>query len=168
MARRELKLNLEDMMPNAIATASVAAINDLDTRRRLTPHATAGFLGVAEHWRLTVKDQQALLGGLGRTTVIGWKKQRGASAAHPPLSIDLMTRVSLVLGIYEGLERLFRRTPAVADTWVSRANSNAPFYGRTPFMFMRAGGLPAMATVRAYVDAWTGGPLVRESLSRPA
>jgi hypothetical protein len=153
-------------MPPPTATAPVAAINDLETRRRLTPHAIAGFLAVAERWSLTVKDRQVLLGGLGRTTVVGWKKQLGASAAFQPLSIDRMTRISLLLGIHEGLGRLFRQTPAVADTWVTRANSDAPFHWRTPIRFMREGGLPAMATVCTYVNEWTGGGLVRESLRR--
>ena len=149
----------EGTMPPATATAPVAAINDPDTRRRLTPHAIAGFLGVAERWSLTVEDQQALLGGLGRRTVIGWEKQQGAAAS--PLSIDLMTRVSLLLGVYEGLERIFRRASTVADAWISRAKVDVPFNGRTPLEYMREGGLPAIATVRAYVDAWTGGPRVR-------
>ena len=34
------------------------------------------------------------------------------------LSGDQLMRVSLLLGIYEGLERLWRRTPAEADAWV--------------------------------------------------
>ena len=145
-------------MSAAIATAPVAAINDPDTRRRLTPHAIAGFLGVAERWRLTVKDQQALLGGLGRARLIGWRKHQRTAAVLPPLSVDVMMRISFLLGMCEGLERLFRRTPAVADSWVTRANTDAPFHGRTPLVFMQAGGLPAMAAVRAYVDAWTSGP----------
>ena len=78
---------------------------------------------------------------------------------------DLLDGTGL-LGIHEGLGRLFRQTPAVADTWVTRANSDAPFHWRTPIRFMREGGLPAMATVCTYVNEWTGGGLVRESLRR--
>lgn len=79
----------------------------------------------------------------------------------PPTAPDeeQLLRASLILGIYRGIEQLFRRAPAEADAWPTRSNSDVPFDGDSPVAFMRNGGLPALAATRAYVETWiAGGP----------
>ena len=142
----------------ARAAADTERINDPATRRRLTPAAIIGFLGIAERWQLSIDDQRVLLGGLGRSTVIRWKHP---TARPTVLGIDRLTRISYLLGIYEGLERIFRQAPHEADAWVRRVNADTPFFDQTPLAFMRTGGLPALAAVRSYVDDWAAGPMAR-------
>jgi hypothetical protein len=135
---------------------------DLDTRRRLAGPAARGFRRLARAWKLTVDEQLQLIGhSVKRTRFLSWDK-------NPPgeLDVDQLMRASYLLGIYEGLERWLRESPAEADAWVRRANSDAPFLGETPLGFMLRGGIPAIAMTRAYIDAVSGGPPSREESLR--
>lgn len=71
------------------------------------------------------------------------------------LEVDLITRISYLLGIYKALHILYG--DQLADEWVSLPNSNRIFGGRTPLAQMLAGGLLAMQTVRKLLDARRGG-----------
>lgn len=127
---------------------------DLDSRERLSGQAFGGFVKLAELWRLRTDEQIDLLGAsLSRETLANWV----SGAARIVLSGDQLERVSLLLGIYEALERTWRRAPVDAEAWIRRPRSDGPFGGTTPVDFMRAGGLPALVATRAYVDGIAGG-----------
>ena len=61
-----------------------------------------------------------------------------------------MTRVSLLLGIYRGLQIQFGED--LGDRWVNLRNNGPLFRGRTPCEFMVAEGISGMWRVRRYVD----------------
>jgi hypothetical protein len=128
-------------------------INSADDRRRLSAPALRTFFRIAERWKLSAEEQADLLGGVARSTLFEWKK------AQPDLlSVDQLMRVSFVIGAYEALQRLFSRSSDIADDWVHRANSGAPFFGVAPLAFARTRGLPGLAQVRQYLDDASGGP----------
>ena len=120
------------------------------------------FFRLAEKWSLSREQQERLLGrSVKRTTLYEWEQ-------HPPSSLndDQIMRLSYLLAIYEGLQRVWRRTPDEADRWVRRPNEELPFNSRSPLSTMLDGGLPAMAAVRAHVDTAVGGPPSREESLR--
>jgi hypothetical protein len=77
--------------------------------------------------------------------------------AAPPATMgqDMLTRASVLIGIFKGLRLLFAEP--LADEWVKRPNRHALFGGRSPLAAMVAGGIPTMLQVRAYIDALRGG-----------
>lgn len=119
-------------------------------RAELTPAAVKATARLVERWRLTVTDVGQLLGGVSASSWHTW--QRRAPAA---LTTDQLTRVSLLLGIYTSLHVLHRGV--LADTWVSRPNSNPLFGGRTPLTAMLHEGIPAMLRIRELLDGRRGG-----------
>lgn len=137
-------------MPQTLAT-----LNDAETRRQYSAPAFRGFAGVATDWNLTDAQQLLLLGeSISRPTLHEWKK-KGFSTA---LTIDQLTRISLLLGIYEGLQRFFRRAPEEAERWLRRPRAERPFDGRTPLDVMLERGIPGLGDVRQYIDSAAGGP----------
>ncbi len=143
---------------------TIAVINDAGTRDRLSGPAIRGFLRLAEVWKLRVEEQIDLLGAsVGRGTLHNWS--RGKESV---LSADQLMRVSYLLAIYEGLERIWRQAPHEADAWVRRPRPEVPFQGMSPLEFMRERGIMALAATRAYVDGMTGGPPSRADYPTPA
>ena len=133
---------------------TIAVINDPSTRDRLSEPAIRGFLRLAEVWKLRAEEQIDLLGAsVSRGTLHNWARGKGSL-----LSADQLKRVSYLLAIYEGLERIWRRAPIEADAWIRRPRGEAPFDGMTPLAFMREHGIHGLAAARAYVDGMTGGP----------
>lgn len=120
------------------------------TRVALTPSAVKAVARLADRWRITVPEIGQLLGGLSASSWHSW--QRSAPAA---LTIDQLTRVSLLLGIYTALGVL--HPGPLADEWIQRPNSNPLFAGRTPLQALLRGGIPAMLEVRALLDGRRGG-----------
>jgi hypothetical protein len=149
-------------MGSAIMPTTVA-VNDRATRERLSPAAIRGFLRLADLWGLSAEERQELLGAsVGRTTLATWA--RGETST---LSADQLMRVSYLLAIYEGLQRIWRRAPELGDQWPRRRRQEAPFGGHTPVETLCRGGIPAFAAVRAYVDEMTGGPPAGRNTRRP-
>jgi len=142
---------------------TIAAVNDTATRRRLTPSAVKAFLRLAKVWQLTQKEQVDLLGAsVTRQTLGNWED------GNPlPLSADQLMRISFLLGIFEGLERIWRQAPAEADKWIRRPRHEPPFYGESPLDFMCKGGIPALRETRVFVEGATGGPPSREEYRKP-
>lgn len=137
-------------MPDTIATAS-----DAETRERYTAPAVRGFLGVVGDWSLSEAQQLVLLGAsISRPTLQVWKSE----GPKTTLNIDQMTRISLLLGIYEGLQRFFRRAPQEAHRWLRRPRVERPFDGRAPLDLMLERGIRGLEDVRQYLDSAAGGP----------
>ncbi len=138
---------------------------DAETRERLSPPAIRAFVQLAALWKLSETEQLALLGeSVGRSTLYEWRR----GTVRAALNQDQIMRTSFLLGIYEGLQRIWRRTPQIADAWVRRPLASKPFQGREPLAYMIAGGIPAMADTRAYLDGANFGPPSREWYPPPS
>lgn len=128
--------------------------NDVVRRERLSGPAFRGLLRLTEFWQLTTDESVDLLGAsLSSETFADW----ASGTTKPVLNGDQLMRVSLLLGIYEGLARTWRHAKSEAERWFRRPRSDGPFLGATPLDFMRTGGIQAFVLARGYVDGITGG-----------
>ncbi len=130
--------------------AAVIDLNDKAARERLSKSALQGFFKLAQAWKLRDEEACILLGGVSSSAFYEWKKKPGRV-----LEVDRITRISYLLGIYKALHILYG--DELADRWVSLPNRNIIFGGKTPLRYMQEGGLLAMQTVRALLDARRGG-----------
>ena len=130
--------------------AVLVDLNARSERERLSKSALMGFFKLVAAWHLRDEDARELLGGLSSSTFYEWKKN-----PDRVLEVDRITRISYLLGIYKSLHIIYG--DKLADEWISLANRNAIFAGRTPLAFMVAGGLLSMQTVRQLLDARRGG-----------
>jgi hypothetical protein len=121
-----------------------------EVRERLSPSALKAFFNITERWQIRDEDARALLGGLSNGPYYRWKKDPNRT-----LDTDVLTRVSLLIGIFKALNIVYGEK--LADEWVRLPNQNRIFGGQTPLAYMMAGGLPALQTVRQLLDARRGG-----------
>jgi hypothetical protein len=105
------------------------------------------YFKIAEKWTLSAKEQMAILGSPASSTFYKYKVGDVGT-----LSIDVLTRVSLILGIYKDLRILFPDT-ALAARWVKLPNSNPTFGGRTPAEYMSLGDMDPLYRVKRLLDA---------------
>lgn len=123
---------------------------DSAVRRRLSGPALRTFFAIAVAWGLSVADQRALLGWPPTST---FHKYKSGDAGL--LSLDTLTRISLVLGIFKALEILYPERP-FAERWMQMPNANAMFGGRTPLAFIANAGIDGLFQVRRLLDARRG------------
>jgi hypothetical protein len=109
------------------------------------------FFNVAQAWSLTNEEQRGLLGWPPESTFF---KYKGGDPGT--LSFDMLTRISLVLGIYKDLHILYPE-PELADRWVKLPNSNALFGGKPALFLMVDGGMDGLYQVRRLLDSRRGG-----------
>jgi len=119
-------------------------------RERLSPSALRAFFNIAERWKIRDEDARALLGGISNGPYYAWRKEPKRT-----LSTDTLLRISFLVGIFKALNILHGE--ALADEWVRLPNDNRIFAGRAPLEYMKAGGIPAMQSVRRLLDARRGG-----------
>jgi hypothetical protein len=116
--------------------------------KRLSAAGLRAFFQIADAWRLTVSEQQSLLGDVAERTMRDWK----ARPESATLSVDQLDRLSYVLGIYEALHNLFAQSEQ-ADAWIRRENSAPPFGGRAASDMLFSGHMEDLIIVRRYLDA---------------
>src|SRR3979411_451969 len=75
-------------------------------RRRLSAPALRTFLAIADLWGLTEEQRLLVLGYPSRSTYPNWCKQAREHGAFT-FDVDVLTRISAVLGIHQGLGILF-------------------------------------------------------------
>jgi Protein of unknown function (DUF2384) len=119
-------------------------------RRRLSGPALRTFFNVAGAWGLSVQEQRGLLGWPAASTYHKYK-----AGDHGALPFDMLTRLSLILGIYKSLQVLYPE-PGFADAWVRLPNSHPLFGGRPAIETMIDGGIDGLARVRRLLDARRG------------
>lgn len=112
--------------------------------------ALQAFFGIARDWKLSVEQQQILLGSLPRSTFFKLKKELGGR-----LSVDTLDRVSYVMGIHKALRILLPEIRDVAR-WISAPNDAPLFGGRSALDVMLSGHMEDLAAVRRYLDAERG------------
>jgi Protein of unknown function (DUF2384) len=146
MARTDFDLDLQERAPIDIDRRS-----DREVRRRLSAPGMRGFMKIAKTWELSVDEQRGLLGWPAASTYYKYK-----AGEIGTLSYDMLTRISLLLGIYEALHILYP-DDALADRWVKLPNSNPMFGGRPALSLMVDGGIDGLTQTRRLLDARRGG-----------
>jgi hypothetical protein len=148
------------VIPGYIPEAA-ADLSDSATRRRLSPAAVKGFLGIMEKWNLRDPDARQLLGGMSTGSFYTLKKEVLKKESHKNdpkgrvLDQDTLTRISLLIGIFKALNILY--SPKLADAWMTLPNSNPMFRGLTPLTYIVQRGQPGIVHVRQLLDARRGG-----------
>jgi hypothetical protein len=121
-----------------------------DVRRRLSAPGIRTFFNIAAAWQLSGDEQRGLLGWPAASTF--YKYRAGDVGA---LSFDMLTRLSLVLGIYKALHVLYPDRE-LADGWVRLPNAHPIFGGRPALALMVDGGIDGLYQVRRLLDGRRG------------
>jgi hypothetical protein len=128
---------------------------DPSTRRRLSGPGLRTFSAIADLWSLNQEQRRLILGYPPRSTYHNWLK---AAREHrdSTLDVDVLARISAVLGIHEALVVLFR-SEAEGIAWLREPHRAIPFGGRPPLDLVTSGSQDAILTVRRFLDAARGG-----------
>lgn len=129
---------------------------DAAERRRLSGPAMRTFLRIADRWGLGEAERLRVLGLPGRSTYYGWvdKARRERTLA---LNLDVLLRISAVLGIHKALRIVFVHDREV-KAWLLAANRGPSFGGQRPIDLITSGTQDGLLAVRRHLDAWRGGP----------
>jgi hypothetical protein len=133
---------------NADATAfqSIQGLFDNpEDRKRLSLSAAIGARNILRIWCVPSASAAILIG----VSLSTWDRIRHGQWSGT-FTQEQMTRVSLLLGIYRGLQIQFGED--LGDRWVNLRNNGPLFRGRTPCEFMINEGISGMWQVRRYVD----------------
>lgn len=148
---------IQDNRPTVAAVPNgTLNLSDPGVRLRLTPSAIDGMVRLAELWQLSTEETCLLLGDMSERSWFRLKKPGGARADRTlRLSQDMLTRISVLVGIFKGLRLLFSET--LADAWIRLPNRGALFGGRSPLEVAIERGIPGLLEIRWHVDALRGG-----------
>ncbi|MFS2009336.1 MbcA/ParS/Xre antitoxin family protein [Azospirillum sp. CT11-132] len=124
-------------------------------RRQLSGPGLRAFLAIADLWRLTEAERLLVLGSPGRSTYFGWvaKARDGQELTLP---VDVLLRISAVLGIHKALMILFGSESAAMD-WLTGPHDGPSFGGQPPMALVTNGTMDGPMLVRRYLDAGRGG-----------
>lgn len=139
---------------NAEGTLDVSRFSAAN-RKRLSAPGLRTFLGIADLWGLGEEQRLLILGMPSRSTFYNWVK---AVREHRDitLDVDVLTRISAVLGVHQALGVLHLTERAGVD-WLRTPNLAPLFGGRTPLELLACGTLDGLLSVRRFVDAARGG-----------
>lgn len=107
------------------------------------PVALKALERIAERWHLKRQQIPAIMGRPPRTVRDWFASDRGS------LEPDVNERISHLIGIYDGLHRLFG-DDAYADRWIHEPN--AAFGGIAPRDLLLTGRFTAIVEVRRYIE----------------
>jgi Protein of unknown function (DUF2384) len=124
-------------------------------RRRLSPPALRTFLAIADLWGLTEEQRLLVLGYPSRSTYHNWCKLAREHGAFT-LDVDVLTRISAVLGIHQALGILFP-TERLGVEWLWDPHNALVFGGRPPLDLVTSGSQDGLLTVRRFLDGARGG-----------
>ncbi len=124
-------------------------------RRRLSAPGLRTFLAIADLWGLTEEQRRLMLGYPSRSTYHYWVKTV-REHGDLTLDVDVLTRISAVLGIHQALGILF---PTEADgvAWLRGPHQATVFGGQPPIAVATSGTQDALLTVRRFLDGARGG-----------
>lgn len=124
-------------------------------RRRLSPPALRTFLAIADLWGLTEEQRRLVLGYPSRSTYHNWCKQAREHGAFT-LDLDVLMRISAMLGIHQALGILFAEERLGID-WLRTPHSATIFGGQPPLALLTSGTQDGLLTVRRFLDGARGG-----------
>lgn len=106
-------------------------------RRRLSAPGLRTFLKIADHWGLNEQQRLLILGCPYRSSYVSWCKQV-QQQKQLTLNVDILTRISAVLGIYRGLRILYTDEPQAVE-WIRTPHKAIVFGGRPPLDLVTCG-----------------------------
>lgn len=124
-------------------------------RKRLSAPALRTFLAIADLWGLTEGQRLLILGYPSRSTYHNWCKQAREHGAFT-LDVDVLTRISAVFGIHQGLGILFP-TEQLGIEWLRTPHGAIVFGGRPPLALATCGSQDGLLSVRRFLDGARGG-----------
>ena len=119
-------------------------------RRRLSAPGLRTFLKIADHWGLNEQQRLLVLGYPYRSRYINWCKQV-QQQKQITLNVDVLIRISAVLGIYQGLRVLHADEPHAVE-WLRTPHKAVVFGGLPPLDLVTGGTQDALLTVRRFLD----------------
>lgn len=124
-------------------------------RRRLSAPGLRTFLAIAELWGLTDEQRLLVLGMPARSTYYNWVK---AAREHRDITLDLdiLTRISIVLGIHQALG-ILHTSERDGVAWLKAPHGAPLFGGRPPMVLVTSGTQDGLMSVRRFLDAARGG-----------
>lgn len=105
------------------------------------------FPTISHEWGLSDTDMAALL-----EINIDSYREWTATSSHADLKAEQLERASNLLGIYRSLTLLLPKVEH-QQRWLHDLVDNASFDGLSPMELMHRGGLPALRSLRGYLDA---------------
>lgn len=124
-------------------------------RRRLSPAALRTFLAIADLWGLTEEQRLLVLGYPSRSTYHNWAKQAREHGSFT-LDVDILTRISAMLGIHQALGILFP-TERLGVEWLRTPHDAIVFGGQPPLALVTSGSQDGLLAVRRFLDGARGG-----------
>jgi uncharacterized protein (DUF2384 family) len=149
-------------IPRQVRTEIAAAPPQLDperfsstNRRRLSAPGLRTFLVIADLWGLGEDERLLILGFPSRSTYYNWVR---AAREHRDLTldVDVLTRISAILGIHQALGVLFGSEREGVE-WLRTPHQALVFGGRPPIALVTSGTQDGLLTVRRFLDAARGG-----------
>jgi uncharacterized protein (DUF2384 family) len=101
-----------------------------ENRRRMSGPGLRTFLAIAEKWSLTEEQRRLALGGPSPRSYRNWCR-KAREHQDLTLSLDVLTRISLVLCIHQFLGILFAGEREAQD-WLATPHDAPSFVGRAP------------------------------------
>ncbi|MBX3447900.1 MAG: DUF2384 domain-containing protein [Parvibaculaceae bacterium] len=124
-------------------------------RRRLSAPALRTFLTIADLWGLTEEQRLLVLGCPARSTYHNWCKRVREHDAIT-LDVDVLLRISAVLGIHQALGVLFPDERSGVE-WLTMPHGAIVFGGRPPLSLLTSGSQDGLLSVRRFLDGARGG-----------
>lgn len=124
-------------------------------RRRLSGPGLRTLLAIAEVWGLRDEDCRSLLGKPSRPTYSTWVKS-AREGQEFTLTVDALTRISMVLGIHQSLVVLYGNQQEQLS-WLRTPHHAAVFNGLAPMDLVLSGTQDSLLSVRRFLDAARGG-----------
>jgi hypothetical protein len=124
-------------------------------RRHLSAPGLRTFIAVGDLWGLSEEQRRLVLGLPSRSTFHSWVK---AVREHRDitLDVDVLTRISAVLGIHQALGVL-HDSEREAIEWLRMPHGAPVFGGQPPLGLITSGTQDGLLTVRRFLDAARGG-----------
>lgn len=133
-----------------------------ENRRRLSGPGLRAFLAIASLWSLSEAERLMILGLPARSTYFNWvsKAQDGRDLT---LSVDVLLRISAVLGVHKALRILFGGSRDEEVAWLRDPHDAPAFGGQPPMALLANGTQDGIMLVRRYLDAFRGGTFTAPS-----
>lgn len=124
-------------------------------RRRLSGPGLRTFLRIADHWGLHEQQRLLILGYPYRSRYMRWCQQAQLQK-QLTLSVDVLTRISAVLGIYQALRLLYTDESQAAE-WLRTPHKATVFGGHPPLDLVTSGTQDGLLAVRRFLESACGG-----------